>query len=214
MFKRLCAPLIAAMAILMTPGCLSMTSYVDPALGDVKPTERVQVSEKKPVQFIFSFQTNGNANTNATNQLMKKATDFVVASNMFSEVSTTPVTGGAILSITMNNVAEENAAGQGFVTGLTLGLAGSNVSDFYIATAKYSAGNGAPTTTVEKRHAIHTTVGAGSGPAGMTASKSIDEALTTVMRQLFEHSLNDVAKDPSFRSGQKVSQASPARVAG
>lgn len=206
MLKNICAPLIAAMALFTVSGCLSMTPYVDPALGDVKPADRVQVAEKKPVQFMFSFQTNGSANSNATKQLTARATDMVVARDMFSQVSTTPVSSGAVLSVTVNNVPEANAAGQGFVTGLTFGLAGSKVSDFYIATVKYSAGPGAPTTTVEKRHAIHTTVGAGAGPEGLTPSKSLDEAFSVVLRQLIDNALNEVAKDPSFQAGPKLSQ--------
>ena len=61
------AAALSAMAAFCLSGCLAMTAYVDPALGDVKPAERVQVADKQPVQFIFAFQTNGAANSNATN---------------------------------------------------------------------------------------------------------------------------------------------------
>jgi hypothetical protein len=180
--KRVCGPLFAAMAMLSMSGCLSMTSYVDPVLGDLKPADRVQTAEKRPVQFIFAFQTNGAANSNATSVLSKIATEQVVASGLFSEVSSKPVANGAMLSVTINNVPEANAAGQGFATGLTFGLAGSTVSDFYIATAKYVAGPGATTASAQEKHAIHSTVGATAAPAGMTPSKSTDEAVMTVTR--------------------------------
>ena len=202
------------MAAFSLSGCLSMTSYVDPALGELGAADKVQVTDKRPVQFIFAFQTNGAANSNGTNILSKSATEYVTASGLFSEVSSKPVTGGAILSVTINNVPEANAAGQGFTTGLTLGLAGSTVSDFYIGSAKYSPGSGLPTASAEKKHAMISTIGATAGPEGLTPAKSVDEAINTITRQLFEHLLNDNAKDPAFKSPAKVSQLNSSADAG
>ena len=212
--KGMRAAFVAAMAAFSLSGCLSMTSYVDPALGELGATDKVQVTDKRPVQFIFAFQTNGAANSNGTNILSKSATEYVTASGLFSEVSSKPVTGGAILSVTINNVPEANAAGQGFTTGLTLGLAGSTVSDFYIGSAKYSPGSGLPTASAEKKHAMISTIGATAGPEGLTPAKSVDEAINTITRQLFEHLLNDIAKDPAFKSPAKVSQLNSSADAG
>lgn len=212
--KRLGAQLAAALAMLGMSGCLSMTSYVDPNLKDVAAQERVQVVDKRPVQFIFAFQTNGATNSNATGQFSAKATEYVKASGLFSEISKTPVASGAVLSVTINNVAQDGAASQGFVTGLTLGLAASTVTDGYIATAKYSPAAGATPVSAERRHAIHTTIGAGSGPAGLTPAKSIDEAFDTVMRQLIDNLMNDVAKNPAFKPGPQVSERQPATAKG
>jgi hypothetical protein len=212
--KRLCAPLFAAMAMLSMSGCLSMTSYVDPTLGDLKPADRVQVAEKRPVQFIFAFQTSGAVNSNATSALNKMATEYVTNSGLFSEVSSKPVSGGAMLSVTVNNVPQENAAASGITTGLTFGLAGSTVADYYVGTAKYTAGSGAPTATAQKKHTLYSTIGAAAAPQGLTASKSTDEAVTTIMRQLFEHMLNDIAKDPAFKPAPQVSQRVSISAAG
>lgn len=200
------AAFVAAMAAFSLSGCLSMTSYVDPTLGELKPADKVQVTDKRPVQFIFAFQTNGAANSNGTNLLSKSATEYVTASGLFSEVSSKPVPGGAILSVTINNVPEANAAGQGFTTGLTFGLAGSTVSDFYVGSAKYTPGPGQPTASAEKKHTMVSTIGATVPPAGLKPAKSIDEAVNTITRQLFEHLLNDIAKDPAFKGAARVSQ--------
>ena len=200
------AAFVAAMAAVSLSGCLSMTSYVDPTLGELKPADKVQVTDKRPVQFIFAFQTNGAANSNGTNLLSKSATEYVTASGLFSEVSSKPVPGGAILSVTINNVPEANAAGQGFTTGLTFGLAGSTVSDFYVGSAKYTPGPGQPTASAEKKHTMVSTIGATAPPAGLKPAKSIDEAVNTITRQLFEHLLNDIAKDPAFKGAARVSQ--------
>lgn len=212
--KGIRAAVVAAVAAFSLSGCLSMTSYVDPVLGELKPTDRAQVADKRPVQFIFAFQTSGAANSNATSALGKMATDYVTASGLFSEVSSKPVPGGAMLSVTINNVPQDNAAAQGFATGFTFGLAGSTVSDFYIGTAKYSAGTGMPVATSQQKHAIHSTIGATAPPQGLTPSKSVDEAVGTVTRQLFEHMLNDIANDPAFKPAAQVSQLVSARSAG
>ncbi|HEX5008305.1 MAG TPA: hypothetical protein VFV70_14415 [Hyphomonadaceae bacterium] len=203
MMRRICASLFAAAALLSMGGCLSIKSYVDPTLGDVKPEQRAAATEKRPVQLIFNFETDGAANSRATTELTKEVTDLVVQSGRFSQVSTTPVEGGAILAITINNVPEKNAAGKGFGTGLTLGLAGSKVSDFYIATAKYSRGGGAPVTK-EARHALHSTIGATTAPEGLTPAKDLRSGLSTVVRQLMDHVINDLAKDPAFAGAPAV----------
>lgn len=214
--KRFYAPLFAAIAAFALSGCLSATSYVDPTLGELKPADRIQVTDKRPVQFIYNFQTNGAANSNGTKQFTKKATDQVIAAGLFSEVTTTPAASGAILSITINNYGDKDAASKGFTTGLTFGLAGTTVNDYYTATAKYTAGPSAPTVTVEEKHRILTNVGATGAPQGLTASKTPMDAFETVQRQLIDHLLNDIAKDPGFKPAAKVSQASPvlAPVAG
>lgn len=201
--KRICAPLLAA-AALMLSGCLSMKSYVDPTLGELKTTDRAAPAAGKPaVQLVFDFQTNGSANARAISLFSKQVTDQVTASGLFSQVSATPAAGGAIISITVNNIAQKDAASKGFVTGLTFGLAGSVVTDYYVGTLKYVPTPGAAVITEQEKHAIHTQVGAGAGPANMTPAKNLEDAARTMMRQLVDHMLDDLAKDPAY-SGQKT----------
>ncbi len=117
--KRLViAPLLVA-AALMLGGCLSLRSFVDPALGEVPSAQRVTVAEPRPFQLIFEFRTQGAANARATEMLRDQVTDVVRGSGLFSEVSTSPVGGGALLAITIDNIPEEGAAQAGFTTGLT-----------------------------------------------------------------------------------------------
>jgi hypothetical protein len=204
MMKRICAPLVAAFAMFVA-GCAAMPAmpaYVDPALGDLKPADRVEVTEKRPVQLVFAFLTNGSKNASATNLYAVRATELVNASGMFSQVSSSPVPGGAVLSITINHVAE-NTVAKGLMAGLTFGLTGpATLSDFYVATATYTPGPANATITVERKHAIHSPTDAEDVPEGVTPSKSFESALDTVTRQLFEHTLNEIAKDPSFKSSR------------
>ena len=204
MMKRICAPL-AAFAMLAMAGCATMPAYVDPALGDVDAADRIRVSEKRPVQLVFAVQTNGARNSGATNRYTIRATELVIASGLFSQVSSSPVPGGAVLSITLNNVGE-NSFTQALTSTMTFGLSNPTFTDFYIVTAKYAPGPTTATITAEKKHAIHSPVEASAIPEGVRPSKSFAEALDTVMRQLFEHTLNEIARDPSFQSGTAQSQ--------
>ena len=193
--RILYAPLMVA-AALMLSGCLSLRSFVDPTLGDVPAAQRVAPANPQPVQLIFEFKTEGAANARATNMLREQITESVRASGLFSEVSATPVSGGALLSIVVDNIPQEGAVGRGFATGLTLGLAGTTVSDYYVATARYAA-NGTELSS-EKRHALHSQIGAAEAPANMVQAETPEAGVRTVIRQLTDHLLFDLANQPGF----------------
>lgn len=203
--RILYAPLMAAAALLLS-GCLSLRSFVDPTLGDVPAAQRVAVASPQPVQLIFEFRTQGAANTRATNMLREQVTESVRASGLFSEVSASPVQGGALLSIVIDNIPEENAASQGFGTGLTLGLAGTTVSDYYVATARYAA-NGAQLTS-EKRHALHSQIGNAEAPANMVQAETPEAGVRTIIRQLVDHLVFDLARQPGFAPAPAAAPAS------
>jgi hypothetical protein len=195
--KRILAPALLA-ATLFLSGCISLRPYVDPTLGDVPAAEHVSVANPQPVQLVFDFQSKGASNPRAMAFLTEEVTERVRASGLFSEVSTAPAPNGAILAITINNIPEADAAGRGFAAGLTFGLAGQTVTDYYVGTVHYAAGPGAPAFTAEEHHAIHSLVGAGSGPPGMVASPNLEAAVRQMTQQLVDHLLNDVARDPTF----------------
>ena len=111
----------------------------------------------------------------------------------------TPVPDGALLSVVLNNVPmSDDAFSKGFVTGLTFGLAGSQVSDGYICTMKYLPAPQAAPITKTARHAIHTVIGAKEGPANGTKMESIEMAVKTMTRQIVSTALNDLSHDPAF----------------
>lgn len=188
--------LAAALAAAML--CMSTTAhaarwFIDNALGDVPADQKVQVAEPKPAQLLFQFQTNGAANANATRFLTTHITQHVTESGAFSTVGTAPAEGGAIVSITINNVPQQDAASQGFLTGLTFGLRGTAVADFYVATIEYVSGPDATPIRIEARHTLYTLVGRTEAPPNTTQARNADEAVLTVMRQLTQRLLNDLA---------------------
>lgn len=175
-------------------GCASV--YVDTATKEVSASQFKKPAEVKPVQLLFEFQTKGAFNSRATDHLKAQVTEQVKASGLFSDVQDKPVAGGALLSITLNNVPlTDNAFGKGFVTGLTFGLAGSQVSDGYVCTMKYMA-DGQPTPIVETaRHAIHTVVGNGSAPANAVKADNVEAAVRTMTRGIVSTGLLQLSQD-------------------
>lgn len=194
-FTQRCLLLIG---LVMLTGCANM--YVDGNTKEVDSSQFRKPDPLHPVQVFFEFQTKGVANARATSYLKARVIDQVKASGLFSTVAETPDAGGAMLNVTINNVPlSDDAFTKGFVTGLTFGLAGSQVSDGYICTVRYSATPGAQAVTKLARHAIHTTVGATSAPGNAVKAANGEEAITLMTRQIVSNVLNDLSHDAAFK---------------
>lgn len=179
-------------------GCASF--YVDGNTKEVPVSEFNKPAQPARVQMFFEFQTKGVANVRGTAFLKPKAVSQVKESGLFSDVSEVSVPGAGTLSITLNNMPlSDDAFSKGFVTGLTFGLAGSQVSDGYVCTAKFTPSSGKDAVVKTARHAIHTTLGAASTPGNATKVDSIEDAVYTMTRQILSQVLNDLSKDPNFK---------------
>ena len=196
---RVSALLGACLAAVTLSGCV--TVYVDTGLHDVQSSDYQRPQTPQPVQLLVSFLTKGTPNSRATDQVRKDVFDTVTASGLFSIVSPEPVESGALLSISIDNVpitSTSDAAAKGFVTGLTFGLAGSEVSDGYICTADYVQHPSAAKLTKIVHHAIHATVGAHSAPPDGVKASSPKEAVKTMVRQAVGNALKELGSDPAF----------------
>jgi len=189
---------VFVLSVSVLTGCANF--YVDPVLKDVSPADMNKISAPKPVQLLFEFQTKGVQNSRATDRLRDQVIEQVKASGLFSIVDDKPVAEGAILSLTINNVPlTDDAAAKGFVTGLTLGLAGSQVSDGYVCTLKYIGPGGKDPIVKTERHVIHTVLGAKGAPEGMTKSDNAEAAVRTMTKQIVGNALKDLSYDRSFK---------------
>ena len=94
--------------------------------------------------------------------------------------------------VSFNNVPEEGAFGKGFGTGLTLGLAGTAVSDFYEATIVRTQAD--TSVTRDYGHAIHSTVGNVSEPpvANVAASANLNDAFKSMVEDVVLQFLIDM----------------------
>ena len=190
--------LLVLAALLGATPAAAARFYVTNMLGELDPASKVRVAEPRPVQLLFTFQTDGAPNMRATNYVKEQVSTEVRGSGLFSEVAATPAASGAVLSVTINNITERGAAGRGARVGLTLGLTGTTVTDSYEVTFEYLSGaNAAPIRKVV-RHAIRATIGRTDPPADATRVRNAEEAVRTIVRQTLAHGLNQLAGDPAF----------------
>ncbi|MBI3675316.1 MAG: hypothetical protein HY243_01695 [Proteobacteria bacterium] len=192
---------VAAISFCVLPPPAMAGSYLDAGTPDLKPEERIKLEQPKPVQLLFQFQSNGDPNARATDIFKTYVTQAVQNSGLFSVVTDGPADGGAVLSVTINNIFDKKGSeSKGFVTGLTFGLAGNVLIDNYLCTVDYLAGTpGAAKITKTARHAIYTTVGfTASPPATAVKAKNLDDAVLTMTRQIVETALNSLAGDRAF----------------
>ncbi len=195
-FRARTAFLLLSIAALT--GCSSF--YVDSTTSEIPSSHYRHVKPLHPVQLLFEFKTKGVTNAVATNFLKQSVNEQVNSSGLFSMVSEEPVPGGALLGIILDNVSvDDDAFNKGFVTGLTFGLAGSQVTDGYICSATYSGGGDTQLIVKRARHAIHTTIGASSAPGNAVKAANLEEAVKSMTRQVISNVLNDLSHDAAFK---------------
>ena len=192
----LCLAMIAGAALLA--GCA--THYVDGATREVPPAQFVKAAGNRPVQLLTEFQTRGVANAQATAATKEMIADNVRSTGLFTQVSDAPVPDAGVLSVTVNNVPlADDAAAKGFIAGLTLGVAGQQVTDGYICTVSYLAPGQSRPIVKSAKHAIHTTVGASAAPPNTYKASGLEDAVRLMVRQVMSVALNDLSHDPEFR---------------
>lgn len=171
--------------------CMTPHSYVDQSLGEPHYADLKKSASPQPIQLLVEFQSKGVANARATEAAKPRVYEQVSQSGLFSQVSYDPVPSGRKLSISINNVPlTDDVAAKGFGVGLTFGLVGTMVTDGYICTVNYvEPGRDAVTKVV--KHAIYTTIGNASGPAGLQPMP-LQQAADTMIRQIVARSLEEI----------------------
>lgn len=183
--------------VLVLSGCANM--YIDGNTKEIPVSQFTEPTRPVSVQVFFEFQTKGVPNVNVTALLKPAVVDQIGQSGLFSAVSEASEPGSGMLNITMNNVPlTEDAFTKGIAAGLTFGLAGSQVSDGYVCSAKFTPPSGRGEIVKSARHAIHSTIGAASPPPNSTKVADGKEAIFTVTRQVLSQVLYDLSRDPAF----------------
>lgn len=192
---QLCA---CVLMLAWTAPAAAIVPYIPNTPGELNPAERVTIASPRPVQLLFTFQTSGAPNMRATNEIRDQVNNEVRASGLFSEIGQGPAAGGAVLSVTFNNIPEADAARRGVAVGLTFGLHGETVRDSYVVTFEYLSGPDATPIRRTVEHAIIATAGRTSPPENATRVRNLREAATIMVRQSIAHGLNALAGDPGF----------------
>jgi hypothetical protein len=199
--------------VLLVSGCISVRSYVDPTLPSVPKVTAASLrkSDAPPlVDLQVAFLSNGTPNARGAEFARKRMAARLDASGIVrvapSSASASPYT----LRITMENLADTNSAfSRGFVTGLTFGLSGSSVTDFYVFDAALERPGRAPV-QLSLKHTITSLTGSGDGPPGQQAMH-LEDAILRVLDELVDTMLRDFqAKGlllPQGAAGRKAPSA-------
>lgn len=186
--------LVAALlcSVVLLTGCMPK-SFIDPGLykGGLKTAPRVD--KAIPVALTVKGLSQGSESSRATEFWSRQFNKALTDSQVLVPVAGTEAPAYT-LSIEMDNVGDVGkAAGKGFVTGLTLGLVGSTVTDGYVMRASLGGPDGR-TSSHEYRHAIHSMLGNASPPEGVQTMSPL-EAVIQVVEDLVAQMLRDLKAD-------------------
>jgi hypothetical protein len=185
--------IVAALSAAAAGPAIAAKFYIDSKVGDLQPSEIVTVADPKPAQLLFEFQTDGVPNAKATKYAKPIAIESINKRHVFSELSEEAAPGKAVLTISMNNITEKGAAGKGFKTGLTFGLAPLSVTDRYAVHFELLRGPGIAPLTCDVAHALHMTMGKGEDPSIGTLVKNGVEGIQKIIDQSMAHGVNCLA---------------------
>jgi len=141
-------------------GCISPKSYIDPKYAAISEADLKQLEERHIVSLDVEFMRNGERFESVDEELKSKVEMALVKSGVVSLAENEqPIK----LKVVCNNIADiEAAVAQGFGTGLTLGLSGTAITDYYEIHIEMTQGG----TILEKKyeHALHSTIGNKAAP--------------------------------------------------
>jgi len=135
-------------------GCISVKSYVDPQYSKAEFIDIQKVENRYHVKIVAEFQRDGVRKEGVDKHLQKVFEKVLRASDVF----VLDQTAESVVYIKVNNIADlGSAAAKGFGTGLTFGLMGSEVADYYDITISMT--NQGATITKAYKHGLLSTIG-------------------------------------------------------
>lgn len=162
---------LAAMATL-SACTIATRAYVDPQYHKATSDALHPLAQPMPVKVDARFETNGAPTPAADGELQRQLEQSLLASGVFAP--TVDANAAALITVTANDISNlDDAHHRGFHTGLTFGNTGMMVADNYDFTITFHQAGHNDYQAVYK-HAIHTTVGKISGPAGITPTTPAD----------------------------------------
>jgi hypothetical protein len=190
--------LLAVLAAVLIAGTGCSHSYVDPSYGKIGYGDLAQRQDKLKWRVSAEFQRNG---------IHRETVDATLATNVdrvlrgTAMVVPTSDPASPELKVVVNNFGDIGAAaGKGFVTGLTFGIAGNTVTDFYEMHVTLTDGD----KIIRKsgyKHELHTTVGNAKGPAGVSPT-SATEGFQKIMEQMLLNALKDIEGDLALQTSR------------
>jgi hypothetical protein len=171
----------------MLSGCMTPRTILDPTYGNTKYDDISRPSAPKRLFVSAEFQRNGQHYPKVDATLKDIVERVLRASGVVSPANDS-VSGD--INVVVNNFGDQgNAAAKGFATGLTFGLVGNTITDYYEMRVVIHT-NGKVITKDGIKHALHTKIGMGSTPAGLEVlpiqtafERAVEQMLLNAIRE-------------------------------
>lgn len=188
MFKLLRSFVLSAAISLGVGGCMSPKSFVDPTYPKISYDQLAKRQSPLRLNVVVEFQRNGEPFPKADSTLRDNTERVLRGSGVIVPVSDR---GEGEIRVVVNNIADRGAAAaKGFGTGLTLGLAGTTVTDAYEMSVAITA-NGKTVRRAAIKHALHTAIGNTTIPEGLETMPP-QAAFERVLEQMILRVLHDI----------------------
>ena len=176
--KKINGIILVSIAGLLLTGCISTKSYVDPQYRKASFADIKSVEKRYEVNLVAKFERDGVHQPKIDGLLQERFQNSLRASGIII-----PIDDPAqfTIHITVNNITDlGTAVAKGFGTGLTFGLVGSEVADYYNIKITMTGSNG-ELLTGEYRHALLTTIGNHKAPIENVTPTTPDAGFTKVI---------------------------------
>jgi hypothetical protein len=186
------------MMLAVSTGCsLIHKSYVDPEYGKTNFQDISHRPQPLKWRIVTEWQRNGE-HLPSLDQYLKNTVERILKTSGMVE----PVTNNdaPTLQVIVNNLGDRGGAfAKGFLSGLTFGLIGVSVTDYYEMKVVLTSGSVVITKTGYK-HALHSTSGLiVSSPPG-AAPTTASDGINKIIEQMMLSALKDFEKDPQVVS--------------
>lgn len=180
---------VVLVALVVLSGCVTPKSYVDPSFSKADYGDLQTTAQKYDANVTVQFQRNGKVFDKAHTELENHVLRSLRSTGIINPVT---ADSGLSIRVVVNNVANMgSAATKGVGTGLTLGLAGSVVTDYYEISIEFSDGQGG-TIRNDYKHALHTTIGNKKAPIEGVAPTSPADGFGTIVEQTILNFVKDM----------------------
>lgn len=182
--------LAALLSSVVLAGCISTKSFIDPSVPKVSYEDLEKRAEPLRLKLLVQFQRMGQPFPKADSTLRDDAERVLRGTGLV-----VPVNDQAIgeISITVNNTGDlGTTVAKGIGSGLTLGLVGTTVMDAYEMSIAITI-NGKTVSRTAVKHAIYTSVGNTTLPAGVEVVPP-NVAFGRVLEQMLLRALQDMQK--------------------
>jgi len=180
-------PIMLCLVALLS-GCISPRSFVDPTYSTTKYEDIKKQSEPLKLKVSVEFEREGEPYPKADSTLRDNVERVLRASGL---IIPTPDSASGEIKVVINNYGDRGAAAaKGFGTGLTFGLVGNTVIDFYEMDITITQ-NGKVIKRSGIKHAIHTMIGNTSAPDGVELLPP-PTAFSRVVEQMLLNGLKDM----------------------